>query len=202
MPEIEQKEFESDMKEMETRIKVLRAEYNQYLNGTAQFPPNFGVAQIRKLMKKYAAVKGLKGVQRFQYYNFVAKFNTLIEFYGRRIKDKQEGTRMTFGYTRKGNEADNRKQIPKSQPAPMVKKGGFVISDTRIQNATMKSMYEVWNQTSSHGSSGLPELDLKSFTSLIQKKTDQICRVKNCKAVRYKIALDQGKVKIKAKPVE
>jgi len=88
MSEIAAEEFEKDMKEMTTRLKVLRAEYNQFLSGVMQAPPHFSEAQIRKIIRKYATTRGLKGVQRFQYFNLVAKFNTLMEFYNRRIKEK------------------------------------------------------------------------------------------------------------------
>ncbi len=204
--DIDQEMFSKDMKDFDTRMRVLRAEFNQYLNGTLKFPPRFTEAQIRKIIKKYAAARELRGFERFQYYNLVSKFNTMMEFYSRRIREKQEGKRTTYGYIRPANEAGNAKKTaltPKNIAARKYRKpSGHIISNVKLQTGTVKAMFEAWNEVSSMAKSPPPNLNFETFKMMIQKKTDQIRAKKGIRAVRYRVMLEDGKVRIKAKTIK
>ncbi len=204
MSEISIEEFEKDMKEMEIRMKVLRAEYNQYLTGVLKAPPNFTVAFLRKQIRKYALIRGLKGVQRFQYFNLVAKFNTMMEFYNRRIRDKQEGKQLTYGFVRTDPNTENNSQ---DSPDPekrieYVPDKGHIISNARKQNATMRHMYEKWVDFSKQTRGSAPKIGFDKFQSMINSKTQQIKTNKDCRAVKFKIVLVDGTVKINAKTIK
>ena len=134
-------EFEKDLKDFENRLKVLRAEYNQYLNGTLKNLPIFNESQIRRLIKKYAALRDLKGWRRFQYYNLVAKFNTMMEFYGRQVRDRKEGNRSQSG----GQHAPSRPDlVPPEKLAEArrklnpVRSRSHIVSNTANQETTLQ----------------------------------------------------------------
>lgn len=202
MPNINPDEFEQDMKDLDTRLRVLRAEYNQFLSGALQHPPNFTVAQIRKLIRKYAMVKGLKGMQRFQYFNMVARFNTMQEFFGRRMRDRSEGKRMLYGFVKsEQDQAEKPVEALKRQSRPERDKG-HIVADVRKQHGTLKHMFDKWNELSSEVSKPLPPIDFDKFKSMIQSKTEVLCSKKGCKAVRYRMVVEDGALRIKAKPVK
>jgi len=204
MPEITVEEFETDMKEMETRMKVLRAEHNQYLTGILKAPPNFTVALLRKLIRKYAMVKGLKGVQRFRYYNLVAKFNTMMEFYNRRIREKQDGKQFTYGYVKTDPSTSSAQQDQHdSKPqAEFIPDKGHIVSDASKQNATLRHMYDKWKNYNEKTRGDAPKVEFKKFQDMIHKKTQQIQDKSSCRAVKYKIVLVDGKIKINAKTIK
>ena len=189
------------MKELETRIKVLRAEYNQFLAGQMQTPPYFKEALIRKIIRKYATAKNLKGMQRFQYYNLVAKFNTMIEFYNRRFKQKEQGQLPIYGYTNKSPKLSTSKSKDSNFEKQHWGKG-HIISDASRQTTTVKTLYDRWNELQGHLETQSKQIDYLKFKSMIHTKTTQIKKKKNCKAVRYKLSLENGKIKIKAKPIQ
>ena len=195
-------DFQKDMKEFETRLKKLRAEYNQYIAGVLKSPPTFAVAMIRKIVRKYAGDRSLKGMQKFKYYNLVAKFNTMMEFYNRRLKQIQNGQQTTFGYIKDSDKTvsqarDKAKQI---MPPPVDK--GHIISNVNRQQATMKNMFEKWNEYASHVGSVQHQMDYDKFSKIINHKTQQLLEAKQCKAVRYKLTVQNGKIKIQAKPIK
>jgi hypothetical protein len=201
MPEINLEEFEKDMKEMETRLKVLRAEYNQFLNGTLPCMPNFTVAQIRKIIKKYAILKGLKGIHRFQYFNLVAKFNTMFEFYNRRARDKQEGKSMSYSLTTSSKIGELRQTFrPILKEAPIDR--GHIISDVSRQQTTMKTMFNKWLEFTEFQKGTSPKIEFNKFSQLIQSKTEQLMEKKKGRAVKFQMALKDGKVCIQAKIIE
>ncbi|MBN1297221.1 hypothetical protein JXA80_10605 [bacterium] len=195
-------EFQNDMKEFENRLKQLRAEFNQYLGGTLTSPPNFSVAMIRKLVRKYAGDRTLKGVQKFTYYNLVAKFNTMMEFYNRRLRDKEDGRQTAFGYIKDSQTLvqDAREKARKKMPLPTDK--GHIIANVTRQHATLKNMYDKWNEYASFLTTPTPNLDFDQFKKIIAHKTDQLIEQKNCKAIQYKLTVKDGKIKIQAKPIK
>jgi hypothetical protein len=190
-------EFDKDIKDLETRLKVLRAEFNQYLAGTIKFPPNFTEAQIRKVIKKYAIVKGLKGLQRFNYFNLVAKFNTMMEFYSRRIRDKQEGR---GAYALAKQQEDFSPHLRGKLDEKHIR--SHVVADLGKQSNTLKALYDDWNHATARSGSSGPSMDKDKFARMVQTKTDQLIKAKGCDAVRYRISLKDGKVRIKAKPIK
>jgi len=190
-------EFDKDIKELETRLKVIRAEFNQYLSGTIKFPPNFTEAQIRKVIKKYASTKGLKGLQRFNYFNLVAKFNTMMEFYSRRIRDKQEG-RGAYALAKQA--ADHSQHMRGKLDEKHIR--SHVVADVDKQALTLEALFEDWNHAAIRSGASGPGMDRDRFTKMVQSKTEQLIKSKGCDAVRYRISLKDGKVRIKAKPIK
>ncbi len=199
-------EFEKDLRDFENRLKVLRAEYNQYLNGTLKNLPIFNESQIRRLIKKYAALRDLKGWRRFQYYNLVAKFNTMMEFYGRQVRDRKEGNRaLSSGqHPSSRTELVSREKLEEARrKLNPVRSRSHIVSNTANQETTLQELFKEWqDQQKQHADSGTPQLDYNRFRSMIDQKTRQLQEAKGCKAVRYKIVAEQGKIKIKAKAIE
>lgn len=195
-------EFQNDMKDFEIRLKQIRAEYNQYLGGNLQAPPNFSVAMVRKIIRKYAGDRTLRGTQKFQYYNLVAKFNTMMEFYNRRIRDRDDGKQTTFGYIKNGDKILKNLKTKGSGSLPMGHDRGHIVSNVSRQHATLRNMFDKWNEFSSHSSTAGPEMDFDQFKRIIGHQTEKILEKKNCKAVKYKLTIKDGKVKIQAKPIK
>jgi len=195
-------EFQKDMKDLETRVKKLRAEYNQYLVGVLKAPPTFSVAMIQKIVRKYAGNRTLKGPQRFRYFNLVAKFNTMMEFYNRRLRDIEKGRQTSFGYVKSDTEAMDtaKEKVKQMQPTPLDK--GHILSDVKNQNTTMRHMFSKWNEFASHLDDATNKIDFDKFKKIIVYKTDQLLEAKECKAIKYKMTVVNGKIKIQAKPIK
>ncbi len=200
--ELNYDEFKEDMKDIETRMKILRAEYNQYMSGFLKTPPTFTEAQIRKIIRKYAATRGLKGVHRFQYFNLVAKFNTMMEFYNRRIRDIAEGKQVNFGFVRDGqNIATTAKERSNEKPSFTLDRG-HVISDVNRQITTVRDMYERWSEYNNNLQTPMSPMTLEKFKHVIQAKTDELRSKNECAAIRYKMVIKDGKISIRAKPIK
>ncbi len=198
MVEKASEEFQRDMKDFETLLKQLNAEFNQHLLGTLQAPPNFHIAQARKLVRKYAADRTLKGMQRFMYFNLVAKFNTMLEFYYRRLRDKELGRQTSFSLT--GSATDIKKSDVPHLPAQPEDKGHTII-DAGKQQIAVRKMYDTWVKFSKSLNSPLT-MDYDKFQQIINRKTEQLIDQKRCKAINYKLTVENGQIKIQAKPVK
>jgi len=63
-------------------------------------------------------------------------------------------------------------------------------------------MYDKWTEYSSHLTQPGPQMDFDQFKRIIGHQTDKILETKGCKAVKYKLTIQNGKVKIQAKPIK
>lgn len=195
-------EFQKDMKDFEVLLKQLHAEFNQHLIGNLQAPPNFHIAQARKLVRKYAADRTLKGMQRFHYFNLVAKFNTMLEFYYRRLRDKEEGRRTSFSFIKKEAEQPAGAGTPVgTQSETPLEDKGHLVADVSRQQVTLKKMYATWVEFSKKLDSS-SSIDFDKFQQIIARKTEQLIDQKKCRAIQYKLTVQDGKIKIQAKPVK
>jgi len=195
-------EFQNDMKDFDVRLKKLRAEYNQHIVGVLKTPPTFSVAMIRKIVRKYAGNRNLKGPQKFRYFNLVAKFNTMMEFYNRKLRDINQGKQTTFGYMKENTEVMQaaKEKVKNMQPIPPDK--GHILANVKNQNLTIKNMYDKWNEFASYTKDNSAQMDFDKFKKIIAHKTTQLIEAKGCKAVKYKMSVKDGKIKIQAKPIK
>ncbi len=195
-------EFQKDMKDFETLLKKLRAEFNQHLVGNLKTPPDFTVAITRKLVRKYAGDRTLKGTQRFQYFNLVAKFNTMMEFYNRRIRDREQGKQLTFNIIKNGsNPGLDAARKKAQQMTPITPDKGHIVANPMRQSTTIRKMFETWTEYANHLEMP-PDMNLEKFQRVITQKTEQLLAEKQCKAVRYKLTVQDGKIRIQAKPIK
>jgi len=129
-----------------------------------------------------------------------------MEFYNRRIKEKQEGKQITYGYVKTALKTSKKSGAPPSHtsatPDNFIPDKGHVLSDVNRQKATLRHMYKKWCDYSSHTRTKAPSIDFDKFHKMIKKKTDQIRDKKECKAVKFRIVLKNGKVKINAKTIK
>lgn len=194
-------EFQTDMKDFERRLKQVRAEYNQHLAGVLSTAPNFSVAMIRKIIRKYAGDRSLKGVQKFRYYNLVAKFNTMMEFYNRRLRDMEMGRATTYGYVKSSEELQS-DRVSSMRREAMKNDKGHIIANANQQNITVRKMYDKWNDYAADLETAPANMDYDRFKKIINHKTNQILKEKKCRAVNYKLTISDGKIKIQAKPIK
>lgn len=195
-------EFQKDMKDFETLLKKLRAEFNQHLIGNLKSSPDFTIAITRKMVRKYAGDRTLRGTQRFQYFNLVAKFNTMLEFYNRRIRDKELGRQTAFSLTKPNDSPEleaARQKARKMEPLNQDK--GHVVANPQRQFTTIKKMYETWTEYANHLEKP-PDMNFDKFQQVIATKTEQLMAQRQCKAIRYKLTFQDGKIKIQAKPIK
>lgn len=190
--------IDNDMKDLEYRLKMLRVEYNQYFVGARKEPPNFTDIQVRKIIRKYVGDKTLKGPQRFVFFNLVARYNTLREFWNRRIRlREQTATRGTAQSSVPKSLQDLYQQrLEESKPRF---ENAYQIRDTQRDEKQLRRLYLNYVKAlrQFQGDSGF--VNYGKFSTMIRAKTQQMVNSKGHDAVQYRVSIDGNAVKLKAK---
>lgn len=123
-------------------------------------------------------------VDQFRLGTLEARFNSLCELYQRRVREREEG--------RGGHAA---KRIEPSTPRHDAMRG--VVVTGRLESDAIDALYEALASQSG----GKATLELESFRSYIARQVEGIRERTGCASVQFRLASEEGKIKLKAKPV-
>jgi hypothetical protein len=166
-------------------VQQLRVDFERFFNGALTIPPEElrgrVQAQIRNLR---AASNQATAVDSFRLSDFEARFNSYNELFNRRLRDLEEG-RLPAART-----------APPPAPRRFDPARGVVFGD-RVDPEAAEALYQ--GLVSAPGDS--PRFDLDSFQTYLARQTAAIREKTGCAQVQFRLATEDGKVKLKARPV-
>ncbi len=167
--------------QLERMVRDLRIEYERFFNGALDLPPEALRTEIQVELRRLRNAN-LKGVEdNFRLSNLEAKLNSLNELSGRRIRAQEEGRGTAV------------------RPEPRVRhdpQRGVVMDDTSSPGA-VEALYQRLHQAAGNR----PRFDLESFRSYLDRQLGAIREKTGARRVVFRIAEEQGKMKLKARPL-
>lgn len=166
---------------LEQELKELRIEFEKYFNGANDLPPGELQSQIAR---KIRVVRGKvrTSVDRFRLSGIEAQNNTYNEMFNRRLRAIEEGRAP-------------RPTKAQSAPPPVDTRSGVVVSG-KVGDRAAKALYRGLYSTP-----GQKQIDPEKFRSYIDKQIALISSKTGCSEVRFRVVTENGKAKLKAKPV-
>lgn len=194
-------ELEEDLRVFETKLLILRTEYNQFFSGNRKKPPIFTEIDIRKLIRKHAGDKQMRGTHRFKFYNLIARFNTMREFWQRRIRMAEDGLQIgTRAHLEQGDNSPFRHLGLAKSSSVVDKAGQRVIRDPKRQQGDIRVLYLNYIKAIRSNLGDEVSVPFDKFKRQLMDTLESIRTRKNCEAVRFRVDVTNGKVSLKAKP--
>jgi hypothetical protein len=166
-------------------VQQLRVDFERFFNGALPFPPEElrgrVLAQIRALR---ASSNGATAVDNFRLSDLEARFNSYNELFNRRLRDTEEGRHPAA------------RHAPPPAPRRHDPAQGIVFGD-RVDPEAAAALYQ--GLVSAPGDT--PRFDLDSFQTYIQRQVAAIREKTGCAEVQFRLASEDGKIKLKARPV-
>jgi hypothetical protein len=128
---------------------------------------------------------------QFRLASLEARFNSYSELFNRRLRDREEGR--------------GARPSRSSAPAPerrLDAATGVVVSD-RLEPEAVDALYQTLTRrpADASGAPGAPAMELAAFRGYLSQQIESIRLKTGCEAVQFRIATEDGKLKLKAKPV-
>ena len=194
---------EEDLTGLDHAIRQLQIEWDKFFSGIEKKPPNDLKNKVEAVIRRHANAEIRNNTERFRYQTMVAKYNTLNELWGKKLRAREEG--KAFGVH--GLKAD---VLPPPAPAPAapppraVRAGGS--GEFRVQNperdlAAVKALYDNFLVARQQAGEGAP-VKFESFQKLIAQQASRILSDKGAQAVDFRLETKDGKVSLKAKVVK
>lgn len=178
-----QKAFERAANRLAKRIQQLRVDFQRFFAGDLDLPPlelrERITAELKRL--RHDNRKGL--AENFRLNTLEAQLNSYLELFGRRMRQLEQGDRRNVSAT---------PRTPKLDPDK-----GIVIG-TGTPRPQVEALYQGLFLRDGNRN---PKMDLERFRTYIHRQAEAIRTKTGCSEIVFRVAGEQGKLKLKAKPL-
>jgi hypothetical protein len=203
--------LEEDLTRIEEGIFKLQKEWERFFSGQERKAPFEAKQRLERLVRKYVGVEIRNNVERFRFQTLTAKYNTLSDMWNRRLRAIEEGRPMISTQVNQARalagELAAEGGVPVLQSSPgsrsvLTPGPGRIevrLSTLRDDDEGVRNLYEQFRRA--RESAGESEVKFESFRKLITQQRARLLEEKDAVAVDFRVALQDGKVALKAKPV-
>jgi len=176
--------YQEALDELDRQVRQLRIDFERYWNGALPFPPDDLRGRIQNQLKALRNVSMRSAVESFRMGDLEARFNSYNELWNRRVRDREEGR------------SQNHPPVTvAARPKLFDPEAGIVVAE-RVEPEAAEALYAAL----ARGPDG-PKFDLASFRSYLERQTAALRGKTGCSAVLFRLAAEDGKLKLKARPV-
>lgn len=165
-----------------SNIKELRIEGERFFNHAIHTVPEDLRQRIQSQLRQLREAN-LGPADTFRLGSLEAQFNSCLELFNRRLRDR---------------EASGKMRLPPPEPArrPSYDPAAGVAIDERPDPGAVEALY-----AGLYGAGRGTAADLEQFRAYLAAQHDAIRRKTGCAQVQFRVAKEEGKLKLKAKPL-
>jgi hypothetical protein len=201
---------------LESQLRRLKIEYECYFSNPTKKPPTDVEWKVLSLLRKFSDGGRMSFQQRFRYNEMAQRYAIYSDLWRKKARIREEGYRrpqdalLSVQGVRPSEEHE-----PHHHPVYGVTRGGAAAavatehganegpltiqcSDARSEHDQVEKLYKALTEAKKKAGESVTG-NIDSFTSFVQKKTDQIRKQHGCQAVEYTVEMQDGQVRLKAK---
>ena len=172
-------QLERDIDRVAASIRQFRIEAQRFFAGDLKLPPENLREKISADLRRLrgASLKG--AAANFRLGTLEARFQSHLDLFGRRLREREESLL---------HQAAGADAAPRPDPV----KGVVLHRDD--SSAAVEALYEGLHRRN-------PKMDIERFRTYIERQADAIRSKTGCNDIQFRIAVEDGKMKLKAKPI-
>ncbi len=200
---------------LDSHMRRLKIEYEIFFSNPTKRPPTDLEWKVLALLRKFSDGGRLSFSQRFRYNEMAQRYAIYSDLWRKKGRIREEGYRRpqdallsVQGVREAEHEAEHKPYgvghsttggPTASAAAPALEKKPFTVECTDIskERDRVEELYRALSAAKLKAGKSVGDLD--SFSSFVQKKTDQIRKQYGCQAVEFSVDISDGDVKLKAK---
>ena len=193
---------DEELDKLEEDIRRLKSRYDQFFNGITKLPPAFERHQIEAAIHEISKQKMRDNTRRFRFNTILSRFNQYREMWGRKMREREEGP-LDFRKRQALMESEAAPVAPAAVRAPVTSAppDPYVRMAPGANGEEIRKLYgEIERAHLDLGT--LPNISLEQVSAMIQKQSDLVRQKYNVKIVAFRVETVDGKVKLKAKPLQ
>lgn len=193
---------DDELDKLEEDIRRLKNRYDQFFNGITKTPPSFERHQVEATVHEISKQKMRDNTRRFRFNTILSRYNQYREMWARKMREREEGP-LDFRRRQALMEAAPVAPPPPPPRAPVTSAGAdpYVRMTPGANGEEIRRLYgEIERAHLEMGK--LPNMSLEQLASMIQKQSDVVRAKYNVKTVAFRVETIDGKVKLKAKPLQ
>ncbi|HYM60104.1 MAG TPA: MXAN_5187 C-terminal domain-containing protein [Thermoanaerobaculia bacterium] len=198
---------DDELDEFEENLRLLKNKYDQFFAGISKVPPMMERHKMEAYIHELGKKKIRDNARRFRFNTLLSRYNQYREMWGRRMREREEGPLEFRRRAAAMNEPAPEKQPPPI-PAPMphhaVTSGQsdpYVRVAAGTNGEAIGRLYEQIRDE--HEKLGRPpNLTREQLSAMVDKQVEIVRARYNVSTVAFRVETIDGKVKLKAKPIQ
>jgi hypothetical protein len=206
---------------LDSQLRRLKIEYEIYFSNPTKRPPTDIEWKVLSLLRKFSDGNRMSFSQRFRYNEVAQRYAIYSDLWRKKNRIREEGYRRPqdallsvqgvrveehapehkvygVGHAAAASAAAAAPPVAAIPVAEEKKPFSVLCADARAERDQVQRLYQVLTDAKKRSGETVSG-NLDSFTSFVQKKTDQIRKQYGCEAVEYTVEMQNGQVKLKAK---
>ena len=194
---------DDELDKLEEDIRRLKNKYDQFFTRIVKIPPSFDRHKVEAFIHEISKQKMRDSTRRFRFNTILSRYNQYREMWARKMREREEGP-LDF----------RRRKAALSEPAPPLE---APTRATRVTSAAADP-YVVRVMPGSNGEEirklygqiekehmklgRMPNITYEQLTAMVNKQSDLMRERYHVNAVAFRVDVVDGKVKLKAKPIQ
>ena len=171
-----------EVERLERDVRQLKIDQQRFLAGDLDIPPEVESERISRELRRLQNLQNLGSAERFRITTLEAQFNSNKQLFDRRLRASEQGGRRVA-----------KRVEPQHDPYSGVVVGAK--GTPGAVEALYKGMYM-------RGGKAHPKMDLERFRSTLERQVETIRAKTGARDIQFRLAQEDGKLKIKAKPIK
>jgi len=213
--------IDEELSQLDGHLRRLKIEYEIYFSNPAKRPPTDIEWKVLALLRKFSDGGRMSFSQRFRYNEIAQRYAIYSDLWRKKNRIREEGYRRpqdallsVQGVRLEEHEPEHKvygvghaaaaagveavSDAVAAASAPEQKPFSVQCGDPRAERDQVRKLYQALTEAKKKSGEAVSG-NLDSFSSFVQKKTDQIRKQYGCEAVEYTVEMQNGQVKLKAK---
>ena len=205
MPQPHKQDDELD--KLEEDIRKLKNKYDQFWSGIQKMPPMQERKNVEMAIYEIGKQKMRDNGRRFRYNTLLSRYNQYREMWGRKMREREEGP---LDYRRR---AAALAAAPAAPPPPAEAQKPAAARVTSSNGETyvkvapgtngdeLRKLYDQLQQEHTKLGKSSP-ITMDQLKQMVEKQSEVVRSRYNVNAVAFRVETVEGKVKLKAKPLQ
>jgi len=205
---------DEELNVLDTQLRRLKIEYEIYFSNPTKKPPADIEWKVLALLRKFSDGNRMNFSQRFRYNEMAQRYAIYSDLWRKKSRIREEGYRRPqdalLSIQGVRPEEEHESQHPKAYgvshaaaaaaaaPEPAHSQPFTLHSVDQNEREQVERLYNTLVAAKKKAGENVTG-DIDSFTTFVQKKTQQIRKKYHCESVEYSVELANGEVKLKAK---
>ena len=165
-------------------IRQFQVDGERFFNGGLPLPPEELRNRIQTQIRQLRTLKITTTLDSYRLGDLEARFNSSNELFNRRLRDREEGRHLGAHHT---VHAERRRYDPRE---------GVTLGGSFDPEA-VEALYQGLASRPGDG----PKFDLDSFEKYLARQVAALREKTGCDQVQFRLAEEEGKLKLKARPI-
>ena len=197
--------IDEEMTLLESQLRRLKIEYEVFFNNPQKKPPSDLEWKVLAMLRKFSDGGGrMSFSQRFRYNEIAQRYAIYSDLWRKKSRIREEGYRRPQDALLSVQGVRPEEHVPEHKvygvSHAQSKNEPFVIhaSDPRSEREKVEKLFIALSEAKKKAGENVSG-SLESFSTFVQKKTEQIRKQHGCEKVEYSVDVADGKVKLTPK---